>query len=202
MFNSDIYFTDSTSNEYLGGSRTLQGRRNKATFEIVTAVAEAEKRMGNKKPVRYTVYMVFSILFSVIGLAWLFGALLLFDKGAIFPNISDEIFLFLLFSVDIVFVSLAIIFFLRAMKITEKARVEKEGWRLELYTSLIDISVRQNNKKRKFWFESDQLEQIEKLVRSASKNAELKLEKKRNKFEAFTVFDTLNSRVVFTGYFI
>lgn len=202
LFNSDIYFTDSTSNEYLGGSRTLQGRRNKATFEIVTAVAEAEKRMGNKKPVRYTVYMVFSILFSVIGLAWLFGALLLFDKGAIFPNISDEIFLFLLFSVDIVFVSLAIIFFLRAMKITEKARVEKEGWRLELYTSLIDISVRQNNKKRKFWFESDQLEQIEKLVRSASKNAELKLEKKRNKFEAFTVFDTLNSRVVFTGYFI
>ena len=79
LFKSDIYFTDSTSNEYLGGSRTLQGRRNKAAFEIVTAVAEAEKRMGNKKPVRYTVYMVLSILFSVIGLAWLFGALLLFD---------------------------------------------------------------------------------------------------------------------------
>ena len=36
LFNSDIYFTDSTSNEYLGGSRTLQGRRNKAAFEIVT----------------------------------------------------------------------------------------------------------------------------------------------------------------------
>ena len=61
MLNSDIYFTDSTSNEYFGGSRTLRGRRYKAAFEMVTAITDAEKDMGKKKPVRYTVYMVFSI---------------------------------------------------------------------------------------------------------------------------------------------
>ena len=202
FFNSDIYFTDSTSNEYLGGSRTLHGRRNKATFEIVTAFVEAEKRMGNKKPVRYTVYMVFSILFSVIGLAWLFGALLLFDKGAIFPNISDEIFLFLLFSVDIVFVSLAIIFFLLAYKVSQISSFEKYRWMYELRSALEDIAVRKNNKKIKYWYDKDQLEQIESLVRSASENAELKLETKGNKIISFTVIDTLNNSVRFTGYFI
>ena len=62
LFNSDIYFTDSTSSEYLGGSRTLRGRRNKAAFEIVTAIAEAEKEMGDKKPVRYTIYSALALL--------------------------------------------------------------------------------------------------------------------------------------------
>lgn len=202
LFNSDIYFTDSTSKEYLGGSRTLHGRRNKATFEIVTAIVEAEKRMGNKKPVRYTVYMVFSILFSVIGLAWLFGALLLFDKGAIFPNISDEIFLFLLFSVDIVFVSLAIIFFLFAYKVSQISSFEKYRWMYELRSALEDIAVRKNNKKLKFCYNKDQLEQIESLVKSVSENAELQLETKENKLVSFKVVDTLDQRVIFTGLFI
>ena len=201
LFNSDIYFTDSTSNEYLGGSRTLQGRRNKAAFEIVTAVAEAEKRMGNKKPVRYTVYMVLSILFSVIGLAWLFGALLLFDKGAIFPNMSDEIFWFLLFSVDIVFVSLAIIFFLLAYKATQMLPFEKYRWMYELPSALEDIAIRKNNKKLNFWYDTDQLEQIENLVKSASKNAELKLETKGNKTVYFTVVDKTDNSVIFKGLF-
>ena len=202
LFNSDIYFTDSTSNEYFGGSRTIRGRMNKAAFDTVTAFAEVEKGMGKKKPVRYTVYMVFSILFSVIGLAWLFGALLLFDKGAIFPNISDEIFLFLLFSVDIVFVSLAIIFFLLAYKVSQISSFEKYRWIYELHSALEDIAVRKNNKKIKYWYDKDQLEQIERLVRSASENAELKLETNGNKIISFTVIDTLNNSVRFTGYFI
>ena len=202
LFNSDIYFTDSTSNEYFGGSRTIRGRMNKAAFDTVTAFAEVEKGMGKKKPVRYTVYMVFSILFSVIGLAWLFGAPLLFDKGAIFPNISDEIFLFLLFSVDIVFVSLAIIFFLLAYKVSKISSFEKYRWMYELRSALEDIAVRKNNKKLKYWYDKDQLEQIESLVRSASENAELKLETKGDKIISFTVIDTLNNSVVFTGYFI
>ena len=146
--------------------------------------------------------MVFSILFSVIGLAWLFGALLLFDEGAIFPNISDEIFLFLLFSVDIVFVSLAIIFFLLAYKVSQISSFEKYRWMYELRSALEDIAVRKNNKKIKYWYDKDQLEQIESLVRSASENAELKLETKGNKIISFTVIDTLNNSVVFTGYFI
>ena len=202
MLNSDIYFTDSTSNEYFGGSRTLRGRRNKAAFEMVTAITEAEKDMGKKKPVRYTVSMVLLILFSVSGLVWLFGALLLFEKGAIFSNISDKIFLFLLFSVDFLFVFLSIIFCVRAYKIALMSPFENFNRKYELYSALVDISVRQNNKKHKFWYDIDQLEQIEKIVKSASENAELKLETKGNKTVSFTVVDTLNNSVRFTGYFL
>ena len=72
----------------------------------------------------------------------------------------------------------------------------------ELYSALVDISVRQNNKKHKFWYDIDQLEQIEKIVKSASENAELKLETKGNKTVSFTVVDTLNNSVRFTGYFL
>ena len=71
-----------------------------------------------------------------------------------------------------------------------------------LWESLVDISVRKNNKKGKYWYNKDQLERIENLVKSASYDAELKLQTKENKPISFTVFDTLNSRVVFTGYFI
>ena len=75
-------------------------------------------------------------------------------------------------------------------------------WYSPLYMSLVDISVRQNNKKHKFWYDKEQLGQIENLVKSASKNAELKLETKGNKIISFTVVDTLNNSVRFTGLFI
>ena len=39
-------------------------------------------------------------------------------------------------------------------------------------------------------------------MKSASENAELKLEAKRNKLVSFKVVDTLNQRVIFTGLFI
>ncbi|MBR5314958.1 MAG: hypothetical protein IKU45_06065, partial [Clostridia bacterium] len=201
MLNSDIYFTDSTSNEYLGESRTLRGRRNKAAFEIVTAVAEAEKRMGNKKPVRYTVYMVFSILFSVIGLAWLFGALLLFDKGAIFPNMSDEVFFICWLVGAIVCIALASFFLNRAFNVALTAPFENFEWTPKLYASLADIAVRKS-KKQKFLYNIDQLELIKKTVKSVSENAELRLETQGNKIVSFTVVDTQNYRVRFTGYFL
>jgi hypothetical protein len=79
--------------------------------------------------------------------------------------------------------------------------LKKTAWCSSLYTSLIDISVRQNNKKLKYWFDADQLEQIENLVKAASENAELKLETKRNKLVSFKVIDTLYDRVVFKGLF-
>ena len=79
---------------------------------------------------------------------------------------------------------------------------KKTEWYHPLYTSLVDISVHQNNKKHKFWYDIDQLEQIENLVKSASENAELKLETKGNKLVSFTVIDTLNNSVRFTGLFI
>lgn len=202
LFNSDIYFTDSTSSEYLGGSRTLRGRRNKAAFEIVTAIAEAEKEMGDKKPVRYTIYSALALLFSVIGLTVLIALPLLFDSGTIFPNMSDGIFAVLLIIVAFGCVSLAIIFFIRAYRIALMAPLENDNWIYELYSVLVDISVRQNNKKLKYWYNTDQFEQIEDLVKSASENAELKLETKGNKLVSFKVVDTLNQRVVFTGLFI
>ena len=79
---------------------------------------------------------------------------------------------------------------------------KKIEWYSPLYMSLVDISVRQNNKKHKFWYDKEQLGQIENLVNSASKNAELKLETKGNKIISFTVVDTLNNSVRFTGLFI
>lgn len=79
---------------------------------------------------------------------------------------------------------------------------KKTEWYHPLYTSLVDISVLQNNKKHKFWYDIDQLEQIEKIVTSASQYAELKLETKGSKLVSFKVVDTLNNSVRFTGYFI
>ena len=202
LFNSDIYFTDSTSSEYLGGSRTLRGRRNKAAFEIVTAIAAAEKEMGDKKPIRYTIYSALALLFSVIGLTVLIALPLLFDSGTIFPNMSDGFFAVLLISVAFVCVSLAIIFFIRAYRIALMAPLENDKWIYELYSVLVDISVRQNNKKLKYWYNIDQFEQIEDLVKSASENAEIKLETKGNKLVSFKVVDILNQCVIFTGLFI
>ena len=40
------------------------------------------------------------------------------------------------------------------------------------------------------------------MVKAASENAELKLETKGNKIVSFTVVDTLNNSVRFTGLFI
>ena len=78
---------------------------------------------------------------------------------------------------------------------------KKTEWHYPLYKSLVRISVRQNNKKQKFWYNADQLEQIENLIKSASPNAELQSERKRNKIHSFTVTDKLNNHAVFTGFF-
>jgi len=78
---------------------------------------------------------------------------------------------------------------------------KKTEWYYPLYKSLVRISVRQNNKKQKFWYNADQLEQIENLIKSASENAELKLETKGNRLVSFTVTDTLNNSVRFKGLF-
>lgn len=202
MLNSDIYFTDSTSNEYYGRTGTLRGRRNKAAFDLVTTVAGLEAGMGDKKPIRYTVYSALVLIMAVLGLIDLFAMPLLFENGTIFPNMSDGIFVLLYISVAVVCIVLAVFFLLRAIHVAIMAPLEMNKWRSDLYTSLIDISVRQNNKKLKYWFDTDQLEQIENLVKSASENAELKLTTKRDRLVSFTVMDTSNARKVFTGLFI
>ena len=202
FFNSDIYFTDSISNEYYGGSRTLRERRYKAAFDIVTAVAEAEKGMGNKKPVRYIVYCVLSILMSLLGLADLIAVPLLFENGKLFPGMSDDVFVFLLLLVAFIFVALAVFFFTRALKVGTMSSSENNSWTYELYGALIDISVRQNNKKHKYWYEREQRTEIEDMVRAASEHAKFKVIEKNGELYSFKVLDTLSDRVVFTGFFI
>ena len=81
-------------------------------------------------------------------------------------------------------------------------KLSKWHYPYPLWMSLVDIAVRKNNKKLKFWYENDQLEQIENLVKTASKNAELKIETANSKPVSFTVVDTLDDSVCFTGYFI
>ena len=171
-------------------------------FNPVLIFAEAEKGMGNKKPVRYTVYCVFMLLFAVIGLAYLFAIPLLFKNGTIFSNMSDDDFLLCWISGTIVCIAFAIFFLVRAYNVALMVPLKNHKWTYELYSSLVDIAVRRNNKKLKFWYDKGQLEQIESVVKSASENAELKLETKGNKLVLFKVVDTLNQRVIFTGLFI
>jgi hypothetical protein len=207
MFNSDIYFTDSTSNEYRGGSRTIQGRRSKAAFELVTSFTEMEKGMGNKKPIRYTVYLALMLFISVLGLVDLFVMPLLFENGIIFSNMSDNTFLFCYLFVACICAAFAIFFLNCAFKEGKKATKKNLSWSSELHFTLVDISVRKNavvyknNKKLKYWYDKEQLQQIEGLVKSASPNAELKLITKENRLASFEVIDSLNQEVVFKGWF-
>lgn len=202
LYNSDCYFTESDSNEYYGRIRGIRGRRYKAAFDLVTSFAEAEKRMGDRKPVRYTVYSALALFMGVSGLVILIAIPLLFENGTIFPNMSDDVFVLCYILSAVVCIAFAIFFLVRAYKVALMAPFENHKWISELYISLVDISVRKNNKKLKFWYNKDQIEQIENLVKSASENAELKLETKANKLVSFKVTDTLNDRVIFTGDFI
>ena len=201
LFNSDIYFTDSTSTEYFGGSRTLRGRRNKAAFEMVTAFAEAEKIMGNKKPVRYTVYCALSLFMSLLGLSFLFAMIPLFENGTIFPNMSDDVFLLCYISVALVCIALAFFFLSRAYNVALWAPLENLEQYCALQDLLVDIAVRKNNKKRKFWYDENQLDKIEDLVHSANKNYKVELQRKGSKIVSFQVIDNSNCRVVFNGLF-
>ena len=202
LFNSDIYFTDSTSNEYFGGSRTFRGRRNKAAFDMVTTFAEAEKRMGDRKPIRYTVYSALTLIMAVLGLADLIAMPLLYENGTVFSNVPQNVFLFCYLSVGFVCIALAILFLICALKVGIMAPLENHKWTYELYSALAEIAVRKNNKKLKFWYDKDQLEQIEDLVKSVSENAELKIETKGTRLISFKVVDTLHHRVIFTGAFL
>lgn len=81
-------------------------------------------------------------------------------------------------------------------------KLKKIEWNYPLYDSLVDIAVRKNYNKYKFWYEKSQLKDIEALVSNASKYTELKLEQDGDRFVSFKVIDTLNDRVLFIGLFI
>lgn len=79
---------------------------------------------------------------------------------------------------------------------------KKTEWYSPLYNSLVDISVHQNNKKLKFWYKAEQLDEIKGMISNASGYAELKIEEKGERPISFIVVDRLNDHVVFTGYFL
>ena len=198
LFNSDCYFTESNSDEYYGRNR----RSDKAAFELVGVFAEAEKGMGSKRPARYTVYIALVIVMSVLGLADLVVMPMLYEKGVALADLSDGEFALCYFLVAIMCIALAIFFLFRAFRVAITAPLAQEQWRYELYNALVGMAVRKNNKKLKFWYSTDRLDQIEDLVKSASDHTELKLETRENKPVRFFVVDTANERVVFTGRFV
>lgn len=198
LFNSDLYFTESNSTEYYGRNRW----RDKTAFELVGVFTEAEKGMGNKRPVRYTVYIALVIVMSVLGLADLVAMPMLYEKGVALADLSDGEFLLFYFSVAIMCIALAVFFLSRAFWVAITVPVEQGRWKYELYNALVGMAVRKNNKKRKFWYSTDQLDRIEDLVKSASDHTELKLETHGSKLVRFFVVDTADGRVVFTGWFV
>ena len=198
LFNSDLYFTESNSTEYYGRNRW----RDKTAFELVGVFTEAEKGMGNKRPVRYTVYIALVIVMSVLGLADLVAMPMLYEKGVALADLSDGEFLLFYFSVAIMCIALAVFFLSRAFWVAITVPVEQGRWKYELYNALVGMAVRKNNKKRKFWYSTDQLDRIEDLVKSASDHTELKLETHGSKLVRFFVVDTAAGRVVFTGWFV
>lgn len=202
LFNSDIYFTDSVSTEYLGSVRTVRRRWNKAAFDLVTFFAEAEKGMGDKKPVQYKIYSFLVSLMAGVELVILFAVPILFENGVILSSMSDGVFVLCFLLLCIICLALTIFFLVRLYNAALMAPLEKYKWKSDLYTALTQIAVRKSNKKHKFWYDKDQLEQIENMVKDVSENAEWQLETKGNKPVSFTVVDTLNNRVVFTGYFL
>ena len=158
--------------------------------------------MGSKRPARYTVYIALVIAMSALGIADLAVMPMLYENGVALADLSDGEFALFYFFVAIMCIALAMFFLSRAFRVAIMAPLTQEQWRYELYNALVGMAVRKNNKKRKFWYTSDRLDQIEDLVKSASDHTELKLETQGNKPVSFFVVDTANGRVVFTGWFV
>ena len=157
--------------------------------------------MGDEKPVRYTVYGALTLIMAVLGLVILIAMPLLFENGTIFFNMSDDVFLFCWISGTVVCIAFAIFFLSCALKVARLSSSQDLKWRFELDKSLVHISVCKSNKMDKFWYDIDQLEKIKKIVKSASPNAELRLEMKGNKTVSFIVVDKTNNSVIFKGLF-
>lgn len=201
LFNSDCYFTDSRSDAYFDENISIRGRMSKTAFDAVTAFAEAEKEMGDKKPIRYKIYIALAIVMSILGIIDTIALPMLYEKSAVLSKMPEENFAFCYIFIAVACLAFAFFFLARAFKLAKNTLREKDKWKNELYFSLIAISIRQNNKKLKFWYSEAQLEQIEKMVKSASENAGFALETKGDKPVSFSVTDMRNNRVIFTGFF-
>lgn len=196
LFNSDCYFTDNVSTEYRGR------RRHKAAFDLVTALAEQNKKAKNVKyPIKYKVYnaLIYLMFFLEFGTIAAIG-FFVENKAALPLLLQNDMTIALIgIGVMLICVGLMIFSYCRAYAIREEMI---QGWQYPLHTALIGIAVRENSKKHKFWYDTAQVEEIGELLQGITEYAELKLERKGDKFISFTVIDTLNNHVVFEGFFI
>lgn len=207
LFNSDCYFVGADSNEYRGGNSgiTWRARTSRRFFDLNKTLSEAESKMGDKKPVRYTVYLVLMIFASVLGLVWLIAVPFLFENGAHLSQTSEKTLMFYYISVAVICMVFALYFLSRALIVAVMSPTPAEKHfeiRHKLFTSLVEIAVRKNNKKRKFWFNVDQLEKIENLVSSCDENAVLEFERNGDKLISFKVVDAPDGCVLFNGLFL
>ncbi len=203
FLNSDAYFVDSASKEYHGHWR------GKAAFDKVMLVGEQNQEFENiKYPKTYRrniLFVIISIVLMWVIFAIAFVALENADK---LPKVlQNEILIFCIFIItEIVDVALAFVFAFRVKRIRKETKEAYEhlrgGWRFPLYISLKELCVRSNEKKRKYWYNTDQLDEIEAMVSSASDNAKINVERKSDRLISFTVVDVRNGNIVFTGFFI
>ena len=122
FLNSDCYFVDSASNEYLENSRTLRGRMNKAAFDMVTHTAEQNKGLeGIKYPKTYGTF----IALTIVGIFFLFFNLLsvclaLENLSVLPPIFQSEGVIFAMFIfLEVADMILSFVFAFRVKKIRE-----------------------------------------------------------------------------------
>ena len=122
LFNSDIYFADSTSNEYFGRSRTLRGRMNKAAFDMVTHIAEQNKDLeGIKYPKTYVTF----IILTIAGIFFIFFnilvACLALENLSALPLVfqSEGVVFAIFISLELADLILSFVFAFRVKKIRE-----------------------------------------------------------------------------------
>ena len=123
LFNSDIYFTDSTSNEYFGGSRTLSGRRNKAAFNLLTYTAEQNKGLeGIKYPKIYGAFISLTIIGIFLMFFNTFIVWLALENMNALPHAfqSEDVIFAVFIVVEVVDMILSFAFAFRVKKIREK----------------------------------------------------------------------------------
>lgn len=195
LLNSDIYFVDSTSNEYRESRiRSWSARRARAAFTLVTISAEADKIMRKKSRAKYNMYVILSLV--VLGMDTTTIVL-----AAIFEP-SGGLFVFLLICFLLLCLGFVVWFFKKALMTAAMAPYEDVKWKFDLSFSLQDIAVRKNNKKHKFWYEVSQIDKIEEILDTCGENVELKLETKGKKKVSFSIVDMNDNILVFKGYFI
>ena len=192
LFNSDCYFTGSTSNAYRGG-------RSRAIFDLVRFFLSVDEEIGTVINRNSLPYRIFSVFVNIMTL--LCAVLNTFSFLIIIVNRTESFskaFLLFYFSFCFVVVCLLILRGYYAQKVLLGSFKNSYA----LYCSLVDICVRRNNKKRKFIYSKDQLEQIEGIVESAKGSFEMELKTTGKKLVSFKVIDNSDHRVVFNGLFM